>query len=93
MRVKYSIEYPTLFAINQPLIMKKDLHPKLNKIKVQMTDGSEFETLSTWGSDGEVMKLEIDPKSHPAWTGESQKAQDKGRVSKFNKRFANLKKN
>ena len=25
-----------------------------------MTDGSEFETLSTWGSDGEVMKLEID---------------------------------
>ena len=73
--------------------MKKDLHPKLNKIKVQMTDGSEFETLSTWGSDGEVMKLEIDPKSHPAWTGGSQKAQDKGRVSKFNKRFANLKKN
>ncbi len=73
--------------------MKKKLHPKLNKIKVQMTDGSEFETLSTWGSDGEVMKLEIDPKSHPAWTGESQKAKDKGRVSKFNKRFANLKKN
>ena len=25
--------------------MKKDLHPKLNKIKVQMSDGSEFETL------------------------------------------------
>ena len=38
-----------------------------------MTDGSEFETLSTWGSDGEVMKLEIDPKSHPAWTGERSK--------------------
>jgi len=73
--------------------MKKDIHPKLNKIKVQMTDGSEFETLSTWGTDGEVMKLEIDPKSHPAWTGESQKVKDKGRVSKFNKRFANLKKN
>ena len=49
--------------------MKKNIHPKLNKIKIQMTDGSEFETLSTWGSDGEVMKLEIDPKSHQAWTG------------------------
>ena len=58
-----------------------------------MNAGSEFEKLSTWGSDGEVMKLEIDSESHPAWTGESQKAQDKGRVSKFNKRFANLKKN
>ena len=39
------------------------------------------------------MKLDIDPTSHPAWTGESQKIQDKGRVSKFNKKFANLKKN
>ena len=42
--------------------------------------------------DGDVMKLDIDPKSHPAWTGVTQKLQDKGRVSKFNKRFANLKK-
>ena len=71
--------------------MKKDLHPKLNKIKVQMTDGSEFETMSTWGSDGEVMKLEIDPKSHSAWTGGKQKLMDKGRISKFNKKFQNFK--
>ena len=72
--------------------MKKKIHPKMHKIKVQMTDGTEFETMSTWGSEGEVMKLDIDPKSHPAWTGETQKVQDKGRVSKFNKKFANLKK-
>ena len=58
-----------------------------------MTDGSTFKTRSTWGKENDTLKLEIDPKSHPAWTGESQKAQDKGRVSKFNKRFANLKKN
>ena len=72
--------------------MKKKIHPKMNKIKVQMTDGTEFETMSTWGSEGEVMKLDIDPKSHPAWTGETQRVPDKGRVSKFNKKFANLKK-
>ena len=71
--------------------MKKNIHPKYHKIKVEMTDGTHFETRSTWGSENEILKLEIDPKSHPAWTGESQKAQDKGRVSKFNKRFANLK--
>ena len=29
-----------------------------------MTDGTQFETKSTWGKDGEVLKLEIDPKSH-----------------------------
>ena len=72
--------------------MKKNIHPNYHSIKVEMTDGTQFETKSTWGVEGDTLKLEIDPKSHPAWTGESQKAQDKGRVSKFNKRFANLKK-
>ena len=33
-----------------------------------MTDGSQFETKSTWGKAGEILKL-IDPKSHSAWTG------------------------
>ena len=42
--------------------MKKDIHPKYHKIKVEMTDGSQFETKSTWGKEGEVLKLEIDPK-------------------------------
>ncbi len=43
--------------------MKKDIHPKYHKIKVEMTDGSQFETRSTWGKEGEVLKLEIDPSS------------------------------
>ena len=47
--------------------MKKNIHPNYHKIKVVMTDGSEFETRSTWG-------------------------QDKGRVSKYNKKFSNLRK-
>ena len=29
--------------------MKKNIHPKYHKIKVVMTDGTEFETRSTWG--------------------------------------------
>ena len=39
---------------------------------------------------GDVLKLEIDPKSHSAWTGGKQKILDKGRVSKFNKKFQNF---
>tara|TARA_B100001027_G_C16220627_1_gene309643 strand:- start:667 stop:951 length:285 start_codon:yes stop_codon:yes gene_type:complete len=70
--------------------MKKNLHPNYHKIKVEMTDGSQFETKSTWGSEGEILKLEIDPKSHSAWTGGKQKILDKGRVSKFNKKFQNF---
>ena len=55
-----------------------------------MTDGSKFETMSTWGKEGDTLKLEIDSKSHSAWTGGSQKVLDKGRVSKFFKKFKNL---
>ena len=71
--------------------MKKNIHPSYHKIKVEMTDGSQFETKSTWGSEGDVLKLEIDPKSHSAWTGGKQKNLDKGRVRKFNKKFQNFK--
>ena len=71
--------------------MKKKIHPNYHKIKVEMTDGSHFETMSTWGKEGDTLKLDIDSKSHPAWTGGQQKIQDKGQVSRFKKRFSNLK--
>ncbi len=70
--------------------MKKNIHPNYHKIKVVMTDGSHFETKSTWGKEGETLKLDIDSKSHPAWIGGTQKILDKGRVSKFNKKFQNF---
>ena len=70
--------------------MKKKIHPSYHKIKVVMTDGSSFETKSTWGKEGDTLKLDIDPISHSAWTGGSQKILDKGRVSKFNKKFQNF---
>ena len=70
--------------------MKKNIHPDYHKIKVIMTDGSDFETMSTWGKEGDALKLDIDSKSHAAWTGGTQKILDKGRVSKFKKKFSNL---
>ncbi|WP_159950916.1 50S ribosomal protein L31 [Rhizobium sp. 18065] len=71
--------------------MKADIHPEYHVIKVVMTDGTEYETRSTWGSANATMNLEIDPKSHPAWTGGNQQLMDRGgRLSKFNKRFGGL---
>lgn len=67
--------------------MKKDIHPDYHTIKVVMTDGSSFETRSTYGSEGETLNLDIDPTSHPAWTGGAAQALERGRVSKFNKKF------
>ena len=34
-----------------------------------MTDGTKFQTRSTWGKEGDTLHLDIDPKVHPAWTG------------------------
>ena len=71
--------------------MKKDIHPNYHRITVKLTDGSTFETRSTYGKEGEILKLDIDPVSHPAWTGESSKMLDSdGQVAKFQKRFQNL---
>ena len=72
--------------------MKKDIHPDYHKITVVMTDGTEYETYSTYGSeDGARLALDIDPSTHPAWTGGSQQLVDRGgRLSKFKKKFEGL---
>ena len=67
--------------------MKKEGHPKYHEITVELTDGSSYTTRSTWGEPGGVLKLEIDPKSHPAWTGIQRLVDSGGQVAKFNKRF------
>ena len=71
--------------------MKNDIHPDYHTITVAMTDGTSYETRSTWGKEGDTLTLEIDPKSHPAWVGGTKLVQDKGRVAQFNKRFGNFK--
>lgn len=70
--------------------MKADTHPDYHNITVVMTDGTEYQTRSTWGQEGDVMRLDVDPMSHPAWQGGGQKVVEKGQLSKFEKRYGNL---
>lgn len=71
--------------------MKQGIHPDYHTIKVQMTDGTIYETRSTWGTEGQTMLLEIDSTSHPAWTGGQARLLDQGgQVARFNKRFGGL---
>ena len=68
--------------------MKKEIHPEYHVINVAMTDGTTFQTRSTWGAEGDTMTLDIDPTTHPAWTGGSAQLVDRGgRVSRFKKKF------
>ncbi len=70
--------------------MKQDTHPDYHKIKIVFTDGEEVEMFSTWGKEGDTMRLDIDSKSHPAWTGEHRLVDSGGQVGKFKKRFEGL---
>jgi len=72
------------------LSMKKEIHPGYHTIKVVLTDGSSFETRSTYGEPGATLTLDIDPLSHPAWTGGLQKLGDRGQVSKFKQKFGSF---
>ena len=67
--------------------MKADTHPNYHEITVQLTDGSTYTTLSTWGNEGDTLKLDIDPSSHPAWTGVHRLVDTGGQLAKFNKKF------
>ena len=67
--------------------MKADTHPDYHVITVQLTDGSSYATRSTWGNEGDTLKLDIDPSSHPAWTGVHRLVDTGGQLAKFNKKF------
>ncbi len=71
--------------------MKKDIHPEYHMITVQLTNGDTYPTRSTYGKEGDVLLLDIDPSVHPAWTGGRGSMLDTGgQVARFNKRFGGL---
>lgn len=72
--------------------MKQEIHPDYHEITVVMTDGTQFVTRSTYGKAGDKLHLDIDPKVHPAWTGQHRMVNRGGQLEKFNKRFAGLSK-
>ena len=68
--------------------MKTDIHPDYHEITVVMTDGESYKTRSTYGKPGDTLRLDIDPKTHPACTGGQARLNDQGgQLARFNKRF------
>ena len=71
--------------------MKQGIHPSYHEVTVVMTNGTTFKTRTTWGKPGDTLQLDIDPLSHPAWTGANQRLLDTaGQISKFSKRFGTI---
>ena len=65
--------------------MKQGIHPDYHTITVVMTDGTKYQTRSTWGKEGDVLQLDVDPKTHPAWVGGAN-LRKTGRVERFGER-------
>lgn len=71
--------------------MKADIHPDYHEITVQMSDGTKFKTRSVWGKEGETLILDVDPKTHPAWSdGKNTSLRRTGQMDKFANKFGSI---
>ena len=68
--------------------MKADIHPEYKKISAVCACGSEFEL----GSVDKEMKVEICSACHPFFTGKQKLVDTAGRIEKFKKKYAHIKK-
>lgn len=68
---------------------KQGIHPDYHTITVVMTDGTRYETRSTYGKEGDVIQLDVDPKTHPAWVG-GVNLRKTGRLETFTNRFGGI---
>lgn len=71
--------------------MKPNIHPDYHEITIRMTDGTEFKTRSTYGKEGDTLNLDVDPKTHPAWTGGGSIVNKKaGKVARFEGKYGSM---
>ena len=68
---------------------KAGIHPDYHNVTIVMTDGSRFETRSTYGKEGDTITLDVDPKTHPAWVG-GVNLRKTGRLESFSNRFGGI---
>ena len=68
---------------------RASLHPRYREISVVMTNGETFKTRSTYSSD--ILKLDIDITTHPAWTKESNFVNAKAnKINAFSNKYNGL---
>ena len=63
--------------------MKKDIHPKYEKVVVRCGCGNTFETRST----ASQIRAEICSLCHPFYTGKQKYVDTAGRIERFKKKY------
>lgn len=68
--------------------MKKDIHPKYEKIKVVCSCGNKFETQSTYASENKQLHIDVCDQCHPFYTGKQKIIDTTGRVERFRQKYS-----
>ena len=64
-----------------------DINEYIRERQIAIDELEEFKIMSTWGKPGDKMKLDIDRKTHQAWTGEFKLSENIGAVARFKKKY------
>ncbi|CAL4325346.1 50S ribosomal protein L31 [Buchnera aphidicola (Thelaxes suberi)] len=67
--------------------MKKNIHPKYNKIQALCSCGNKIIFFSTIEKD---IQIDVCSQCHPFYTGKQRNTDVGGRIEKFNKRFKHI---
>lgn len=70
--------------------MKQGIHPEYHEITAVCACGNTFSTRSTYKSD--ILHLEICSRCHPFFTGKQRLVDTAGRVERFQRKYAGLRK-
>lgn len=75
-----------------PKTQAAGVHPKQHNVNVVMTDGTKFQILTTWGKEGDTLRLDVDPKNHPAWQEKASSFVNANneRLTKFKNKFGDF---
>jgi large subunit ribosomal protein L31 len=66
-------------------MMKPNIHPEYNTVKVHCACGANWTTRSTKGSD---LRLEICSQCHPFFTGKQKLVDSAGRVERYTRKYS-----
>ncbi|MCI0447681.1 50S ribosomal protein L31 [bacterium] len=67
--------------------MRKEIHPKYEKITVTCSCGNQFVTSSTLCRD---LHVDVCSSCHPFYTGKQKIVDSAGRVDKFRRKYGNV---
>jgi large subunit ribosomal protein L31 len=70
--------------------MRKNIHPKYHEITVVMTDGTTFNTRSSYGKPNDRIQLDVDIATHPAWNAGKSVLKKTGAMDKFAAKFGSF---